>query len=79
LPLSGPAKRAELQALLINCNTVCKLVWRAGIVLATSNGGFTFEIMRRLSSTSRLTPPTGLNNNASSSASVIAEGMGQMS
>ena len=43
----GPADRAELQALIANRNTPRKLVWRAGIVLATSDGHGTFEIMRR--------------------------------
>lgn len=43
----GPADRAELQALLTNRNTPRKLVWRAGIVLATAEGHGTFEIMQR--------------------------------
>ena len=43
----GPAERAELQALIANRNTPRKLVWRAGIVLATAEGHGTFEIMRR--------------------------------
>ncbi|MFV0335925.1 MAG: helix-turn-helix domain-containing protein [Tropicimonas sp.] len=43
----GPADRAELQAFLTNCNTARKLVWRAGIVLATADGEGTVEIMRR--------------------------------
>ena len=43
----GPADRAELQALIANCNTPRKLVWRAEIVLATAEGHGTFEIMRR--------------------------------
>jgi hypothetical protein len=43
----GPADRAELQTLLSNRNTPRKLVWRAGIVLATADGHGTFEIMRR--------------------------------
>jgi transposase len=42
-----PADRAELQALITNRNTPRKLVWRAGIVLATAEGHGTFEIMRR--------------------------------
>ncbi len=43
----GPADRAELETLLNNRNTSRKLVWRAGIVLATADGHGTFEIMRR--------------------------------
>jgi len=43
----GPAARAELQALIANRNTSRKLVWRAEIILATSEGHGTFEIMRR--------------------------------
>jgi len=43
----GPAERSELQALITNRNTPRKLVWRAGIVLATADGHGTFEIMRR--------------------------------
>jgi len=43
----GPADRSELQVLLTNRNTPRKLVWRAGIVLATADGCGTFEIMRR--------------------------------
>ena len=43
----GPADRAELQALTTNRNTPRKLVWRAGIVLATADGHGTFEIMQR--------------------------------
>ena len=43
----GPADRAELQALITNCNTARKLVWRAEIVLATADGHGTFEIMQR--------------------------------
>ncbi len=42
-----PADRAELQALITDRNTPRKLVWRAGIVLATADGHGTFEIMRR--------------------------------
>ena len=34
----GPADRAELQALITNCNTARKLVWRSEIVLATADG-----------------------------------------
>jgi hypothetical protein len=41
------ADRAELQALPIDCNTRCKLAWRAGSVLATDDGDGTAEIMRR--------------------------------
>ena len=47
MPLPGPADRAELQALITNCNTARKLVWRSEIVLATAGGHGTFEIMRR--------------------------------
>src|SRR6056297_2549263 len=43
----GPADRAELQALIINRNTVRKQVWRAEIVLATADGHGTAEVMRR--------------------------------
>ncbi len=43
----GPANRAQLQALTTNRNTARKLVWRAEIVLATSVGCGTVEIMRR--------------------------------
>jgi len=43
----GPDDRAELQALISNRNTPRKLVWRAEIVLATTDGHGTFEIMRR--------------------------------
>ena len=43
----NPADRAELQALITDRNTPRKLVWRAGIVLATADGHGTFEIMRR--------------------------------
>lgn len=43
----GPDDRAELQALVADRNTPRKLVWRAEIVLATSDGHGTFEIMRR--------------------------------
>lgn len=43
----GPADRAEVQSLIANRNTPRKLVWRAGIVLATADGHGTFEIMRR--------------------------------
>jgi transposase len=43
----GPADRAELQVLLTDRNTPRKLVWRAGIVLATADGCGTNEIMRR--------------------------------
>jgi transposase len=42
-----PAERSELQVLITNRNTPRKLVWRAGIVLATADGHGTFEIMRR--------------------------------
>jgi transposase len=43
----GPADRAELQVLLTDRNTPRKVVWRAGIVLATADGCGTNEIMRR--------------------------------
>lgn len=43
----SPADCAELQALISNRNTRRKLVWRAGIVLATAEGHGTFEVMRR--------------------------------
>ncbi|MFN4172545.1 MAG: hypothetical protein ACK4GW_12410 [Pseudorhodobacter sp.] len=49
----GPADRAELQALIPNRNTPRKLVWRAGIVLATADGHGRFEIMRRAARRSR--------------------------
>lgn len=39
--------RAQLQALVADRNTPCKLVWRPRIVLATADGHGTFEIMRR--------------------------------
>lgn len=39
--------RAELQSLVKNRNTPCKLVWRAEIILATADGHGTIEIMRR--------------------------------
>ena len=42
----GPADRAELEALRTNRNTPRKLIWRAGIVLATADGVGTVEIMR---------------------------------
>lgn len=43
----GPADRAQLEALRMDRNTSCKVVWRAGIVLATADGCGTNEIMRR--------------------------------
>lgn len=43
----GPDDRTELEALITKRNTPRKLVWRAGIVLATADGHGTFEIMRR--------------------------------
>ena len=47
----SPDARAALQALAADRNTSRKLVWRAGIVLATADGdgtfGIMFEIMRR--------------------------------
>ena len=39
-------ERLELQALITNRNTARKLVWRAGIVLATADGHGTAQIMR---------------------------------
>jgi len=39
----GPADRAELRVLLTNRNAPRKLVWRAEIVLATTDGCGTFE------------------------------------
>ena len=46
----GPADRVLLQALLADRNTPRKVVWRAGIVLATADGHGTNEIMRRAGS-----------------------------
>ena len=43
----GPAERAQLEALRTDRNTPRKIVWRAGIVLATADGCGTNEIMRR--------------------------------
>lgn len=43
----GPADHADLQALITDLNTPRKLVWRAEIVLATTGGHGTFEVMRR--------------------------------
>ena len=43
----SPDDRAELQSLVADRNTPRKLVWRAGIVLATADGHGTVEIMRR--------------------------------
>jgi transposase len=43
----SPADRAELESLVADRNTPRKLVWRAEIVLATSEGRGTGEIMRR--------------------------------
>ena len=43
----GPADRAQLEALLIDRNTPRKVVWRAGIILATADRCGTNEIMRR--------------------------------
>ena len=42
----GSADRAELRTLITNRNAARKLVWRAGIVLATAGGQGTFEIKR---------------------------------
>ena len=39
--------RARLEALISDRNTARKVVWRAGIVLATADGCGTSEIMRR--------------------------------
>lgn len=43
----GPTERAQLEALRTDRNTARKIVWRAGIVLATADGCGTNEIMRR--------------------------------
>ena len=43
----GPAERAQLEALLTDRNTSRKVVWRAGIILATADRWGTNEIMRR--------------------------------
>jgi hypothetical protein len=43
----GPADRAQLEALVTDRNTARKIVWRAGIVLATADRYGTNEIMRR--------------------------------
>jgi len=43
----GPADRSKLLALITNRNTARKLIWRAGIVLATAGGHCSIEIMRR--------------------------------
>ena len=43
----GPADRAQLEALRADRNTPRKVVWRAGIVLATADRWGTNEIMRR--------------------------------
>ena len=43
----SPDDRAELQSLVADRNTPRKLVWLAGIVLATADGHGTVEIMRR--------------------------------
>jgi hypothetical protein len=42
----APPNCVELQALLTDRNTARKLVWWAEIVLATTDGCGTFEIMR---------------------------------
>lgn len=42
-----PSDRAQLEALISDRNTARKIVWRAGIVLATADGCGTNEIMRR--------------------------------
>lgn len=49
-----PSDRTRLEALISDRNTARKVVWRAGIVLATADGCGTREIMRR-SQTSRPT------------------------
>lgn len=43
----NPVDHAQLEALIADRNTARKLVWRAGIVLATADGYGTNEIMRR--------------------------------
>src|SRR2546423_14272501 len=43
----SPSNRARLAALIGDRNTPSKVVWRAGIVLATADGHGTNEIMRR--------------------------------
>jgi hypothetical protein len=43
----GPADRAQLEVLLTDRNTSQKVVWRAGIILATADRCGTSEIMRR--------------------------------
>jgi transposase len=43
----GPADRAQLEALRADRNTARKVVWRAGIILATADRWGTNEIMRR--------------------------------
>ena len=43
----GPAHRAQMEAVLTNRNTPRKVVWRAGIILATADRCGTNEIMRR--------------------------------
>lgn len=43
----SPADRKRLEALVADRNTPAKVVWRAGIILATADGHGTNEIMRR--------------------------------
>ena len=57
LYLSADA-RAALQALAADRNTPRKLVWRAGIVLATADGDSTFEIMFEIMRRARPSKPT---------------------
>ena len=46
-PPPSPADRARLERLVADRNTRSKVVWRAGIVLATADGLGTVAIMRR--------------------------------
>ena len=43
----GPANRARLERLVADRNTRSKVIWRAGIVLATADGLGTVAIMGR--------------------------------
>ena len=43
----SPADRKRLEALVADRNTPAKVVWRAGIILATADGHGTNEIMRK--------------------------------
>ena len=49
----GPADREQLQSQITDRNTPRKIVWRAGIVLATADGCGTNEIMRRAKTSRR--------------------------